>query len=120
MFFLAASNIISKQNSGFLGQGLFERMICSMISNICLLGGQTFSLDLGLTGSNMGVLVGHTLDECGMPFCQGSGSMWQLLDLYNLEVSFDTLLIIFRLFCADVVSGDFCSLILHLPDCFAE
>jgi hypothetical protein len=119
-FFSAASNVITKQNSGFLGQGLFEHMICSMISNICLLGGQTFSLELGLTGSNMGVSVGHTFDEMWDVFCQKSGLMWQLLDLYNLEVLFDALLITFRLFCADIVSGDFCSLVLHLPDCYAE
>jgi hypothetical protein len=95
-------------------------MICSMISSICLLGGQAFSLDLGLTGSNMGELVGHTFDECGMPFCQESWLMWQLLDLYDLEALFDALLIIFRSFCADIVSGDFCSLIVHSPDCSGE
>jgi hypothetical protein len=46
--------------------------------------------------------------------------MWQLLDLYDLEALFNVLLIIFRSFCADVVSGDFCSLVLRLPDCSAE
>jgi hypothetical protein len=68
----------------------------------------------------MGVLVGHTFNEYGMPFCQESRSMWQLLDLYNLEVLFDALLITFRLFCADIVSGDFCSILLRLPDCSGE
>ncbi len=47
-FFSAASNVSLKQNSGFIGQGLSELIICLMISDMVVLAGHTFVINLVL------------------------------------------------------------------------